>query len=217
MYIAYPGLSAITPLTQGLFYIHAVLYGSEETHWYSDDFKCGFYNNVISVSFRNSKSFGNLWMHDFYWKASYTGINYDTGEFDQFDSVRKDIDNHDIFTYRRKDKIRALSLQVDSNGLDAMNMAAMCSDVLITDEIGLQWNAEILGIEPTPIAHSYYHNLIVKYRVVADSIVSVNKIDISLYATQIGVPDGETPPVVVESEGNVIFNGPIVFDKPIVF
>jgi hypothetical protein len=208
MYIAYPGLSVITALRQGIYYLHVVFMEGETNvyHWYSDDFRVAFCN-TITFSFKNSSSFGNLWMHGYYWKASYKGINYDNGDFSEYSESSKTIDQYDRFTYRRKDKIHTTALLLDSNGLDALKMASMCDQVLITDELGLQNTIEIMEITPVPLGLSYFHNTVVKYRIMADSIISVNKQNISLFATQQGSLTIVHP--VEESTGVTLHGEPI--------
>jgi hypothetical protein len=202
MYITYPGLSEILPLTQGTFYIHATL---GDYHWYSDDFVSGFYNTV-TFSYKNKDSFGNLWMRNFYWKATYRGVTHDEGEYDEFQTTSYDKDQKPRHTYWRKDKIKVCSLLLDSNGLDTLNNAMLCDDVLVTDEIGQQWAIRITEVGQSPIGESYYHNAKVKFIIKSDSIITVNKQTISLIATQTGSLTDPNPPVEIES-GTLTFDG----------
>jgi hypothetical protein len=212
MYVVYPGLSEITPLAQGTFYIHAVLGegNGNEYHWYSDDFKSGFFNTV-TFSYKNKDSFGNLWMKDFYWKATYRGVTHDEGEYEEFQNTYYDKDQKPKHTYWRKDKIKVCSLLLDSNALDTLNNAMLCDEVYITDELGLMWPVRITEVAPTPIGESYYHNAKVKFIIKSDSIITVNKQAITLVATQIGSPT-EDLPVAIESGTLTFDNKDLTFD-----
>jgi len=210
MYISYKGNSTIPALNQGLYYIHAIMNtdGTTPYHLYSDLFKVGFYS-TIDIEFKNSYSFGNLWMRDFYWKASYEGQTYDPAEYSEYAESNKDDDNFDKFTYQRIDKLRAVSLLVDSHALDTLKMSKMCDEVYITDELSRE-RIEIIDISGETFNKSNYITAVLKYRVVTDSVISVNKESIIYMGSQYST--GGLAPAVTLDDGSITFDGePITF------
>lgn len=206
-YATYDGKTTFTTaFGQGLYYIHAV--SKDGYHYYSDLFKVGFFE-TIDIEFKNSYSFGNLWFSDFWYKASYEGMTYDPGEYSEYSESNKNDDNLDKFTYQRIDKLRAVSVLVDSNGLDTLKMAKMCDSVYITDELSIRQAIEIMDVASEPFAKSNYITAVLKYRVIDDSIITVKPTNVTLKYLQIGTPGSVTPPVVTEIEGITLHGTPI--------
>jgi hypothetical protein len=198
-----------TAFRQGIYYIHAV--SKDGYHYYSDLFKIGVYDTV-TIEYKNSYSFGNLWMNT-YFTASYVGKSYDTSEFLEYSEINKNDDNFDIYTYQRSDKIRAVSFFADSNAIDMLKLAKMCDSIYLTDELGLRQTIEIVEISPVAQNKSNYTVIVMKYRVIDESLISVNKNTIQVQYSQIGTPGSVTPPVVTPVTGVLTFNGhDITFD-----
>jgi hypothetical protein len=203
-YATYDGKTTFSSaFGQGVYYIHAV--SKDGYHYYSDLFKVGFFE-TIDIEFKNSYSFGNLWMNDFWYKASYEGMTYDPGEFSEYSEANKNDDNLDKFTYQRVDKLRAVSILVDSNGLDTLKMAKMCDSVYVTDEINRQ-AVEIMEVAAEPFAKSNYITAVLKYRVIDDSMILVNKTNVTIQYRQQGTTVSEAPGVLTFDGENIQFDG----------
>jgi hypothetical protein len=204
-YVTYDGNTTFSSaLGQGVYYIHAI--SKDSYHYYSDLFKVGFFD-TIDIEFNNSYSFGNLWMNNFYWKASYEGMTYDPGEFSEYSESNKNDDNLDKFTYQRVDKLRAVSILVDSNGIDTLKMAKMCDSVYITDELGIRQSVEIMDITAEPFNKSNYITCILKYRVIDDSIITVKPTIVTVQYSQTGTTVIEAPGVLTFDGRNITFDG----------
>lgn len=215
IYVTYDGNSTISPLRQGVYYLHVNLTGNNiaSTHFYSDYFKVGVYDTV-TIEYNNSYTFGNLWMNGFHWKASYACKTYDPGEFAEYSEVNKDDDNYDDPTYNRLDKLRAVSFLGDSNAFDAMKMAKICDSIYITDELGVRQAVEIVEVSPATQSKSNYLAIVIKFRVLSDSIISVIKQSV----TSIGIQTGSNYVEVEAGEGITFDGSSITFDgQPVKF
>jgi hypothetical protein len=195
LYIQFWGASTLPAIKYGVYYLHLA---NTTEEWWSDQFKTGHYNTV-KIEYSNTVSFAGIPVSDrAFMSAMYEGRSFDSGEYLEHSEANKDKDNFDIFTYRRSDKLRNLILRGDSNVIDVCKLAQMCTTVYITDETGKRSLVEITEISPEPVSHSNYVNVILKYRVKANSIISVNLTPSKRLFTQLptGTPDpvniGET-------------------------
>jgi len=179
-YILYSGNSSLSPLPQGIYYLRIV---QNTKTWYIGPFKVGFFTNTTTFEWYTSNPFGHAWMKtplSIYYKAVYNSFTYDSGEVLEYSEVQKNRDNYEIPTYQRSDKLRNVVIFGDSDALDCMRYVAMISrevlgTVYLTDEVGKRSIVEITDVEPTGIGNGNYLQISVKYRVKANSIISVNK------------------------------------------
>jgi hypothetical protein len=182
-YIFHKGTTTFSAIGQGIYYLK--LTTSNSTIYYSDLFMVGTYNTVM-WEFHNTNTFGNLWMRPEYYKVYYRGFTDDKGEFDEYSEGYKDDDNFDFFSYQRKSKLRTVTMMGDSNTLDCLKMMSMCDSVYLTDDVSKRDLVKIAEVS-TENKGGNYMNVIVKYRVIADSVISVNTNRITKVYDQEGV------------------------------
>lgn len=182
-YIFHPGTSTFTNTGQGVFYLK--LTTSNSVIYYSDLFMVGSYNTVM-WEFHNTNTFGNLWMRPEYYKVYYRGFTDDKGEFDEYSESYKDDDNFDFFSYQRKSKLRTVTMMGDSNTVDCLKMMSMCDSVYLTDDVSKRDLVKIAEVSAENKGGNYM-NVTVKYRVIADSVISVNTSKITKVYDQDGV------------------------------
>jgi len=169
-YMYHPGTSTISTLQRGKHYIY-IKSGYNSEYW-SDLFMVSSEKTIL-FEFHNTKSFGKLWMRNENYKAYYRGYTFDEGEFEEYSDSITDKDNYDVYTYQRQDKTRTVMVMGDSNAIDCLNLMKMCDTVYITDEVSKRQEVVITGVKPEPKGANYM-NVVVKYRVVDNSIISVN-------------------------------------------
>lgn len=207
-YIVYTGNSIIYALPQGVYYLHLI---SEDDEWFVGLFKVGFYTKVCTFEFRNSTSFGDMWMipkqfgitTTHYYKAVYEAYTFDQGEFNEYSEANKNDDNFDIFTYQRADKLRAVAILGDSDALDALKIIKMCDTIYLTDERGIRSEVELMEITGDGFGQSNYLTIIVKYRIIGNSIISVNETPVENTFMQTGINE------VVESDNLTLGGHPL--------
>jgi hypothetical protein len=220
-YIFYQGTSLISRLPQGNYYIHLknAQSATVDNEWFLGPFKIGPFTPSCTFEFYNEKSIGHLWMPSkpSYYKAIYEAWSFDQSEFNEYSEVYPNDDNYDIPTYKRFDKLRAVQVLGDSNTLDVLKIMQMCktnlnysyNNIYLTDEAGKRSLVEIMDIQPEPQGRTNYMSITVKYRVLADSIISVVETPvITAPFMQIGHPptDPVTPPTPTPVSDGLTFD-----------
>jgi len=193
-YISYASGSIMPALKQGIYYIHLV---NGDDEWWSDLFKVGIYNEQISIEYTNDDQFSNIIFHSRQMlSATYRGRSFDNGEYSEHSESQKTIDNRDVYTYRRVDKLRSCEILGDSNVVDLLKVVQMCSSVYFTDESGKRDLIEILEVATEPQGKSNYLKVTFKYWIKKDSSISVQLTPTVRTYTQ--SPVSVTPPEEVQ-------------------
>ena len=172
LYIQYLSNSTLSNLPYGVYYIHLV---NAEGEWWSELFKIGSYTNTVTLEYTNATSFsGVLNPQKTLMKAMYEGRTFDAGEYSKHSEGYKDKDNFDKYTYKRFDKLRTLWIRGDSNVADLIELIQLCDTVYLTDETGKRSEIEIMETAPETVSRGNYMDILAKYRIKDNSIISVN-------------------------------------------
>jgi hypothetical protein len=158
-------------LKQGIYSLHLK---SADEEWWSDQFKVGYYDRTISFLYQAPYSFAGITISPKFYKATYQGSSYDTGEYSEHSVVSKDQNNYDRYSFFRSDKLRGVSFLGDSNAVDLIKQIiqplSFMGIVYLIDEVGKTRAVEISEVTPEPVSRSNYLNIILKYRVKDNSI-----------------------------------------------
>ena len=206
------------------YFVHASVYGGGDTipaiaqgdhflvitddrnpvnTWTSSRFRVCFPSSLVTFEYTNPRSIDYL-VHPTTYKIPIETVTFDSSEFTEF--IEKEADNigNEITSFHKIDKLYSCIIPVcDQYVLDALKFMSMHEIIYITDETGLRNEIKIHTIDSQAIARSNHSQVIIKYWIPENQLISTARNSFTLQDYQKGasyIPEDK----LLRSRGKIV-------------